>query len=141
METPRPQRPEETVLALGAIPPPGDADLGDVARPAYIEEGRAIVASNVAPLRDPHEKGPARPDAPAAGGEGDAAWGKSPVFWLDLDDAEGGARFVLDDPSEVYLWQGLDTCRRASVEAIDRASKLVSRDMYKLAQVRLPSMS
>jgi len=57
METSRPQRPEETVLALGAIPPPGDVDLGDVAWPAQIEEGRAILASNVAPLRDPHEKG------------------------------------------------------------------------------------
>ena len=68
-----------------------------------------------------------------AGGEGDAAWGKSPVFWPDSDSAEGGARFVLEDPSEVYLWQGLDACGRASVEAINRASELVSRDMYKLA--------
>jgi len=50
------------------------------------------------------------------------------VFWPNFDDAEGGARFVLDDPSEAYLWQGLDACGRASVEA---------RDMYKLAQVRL----
>jgi len=80
MGTPRPQGPEETVLVLGAIPPPGDADLGYVARPMQIEEGRAIVASNVAPLWGPHGKGPARPEAPVAGGEGDAAWGKSPVF-------------------------------------------------------------
>ena len=86
-----------------------------------IEEVRAIVASNPAP------------EAPTAGGEGDARWGKSPVFWPNLDDAEGGARFVLDDPSEDYLWQGLDACGRASVEAINRASQLVSRDMYNLA--------
>jgi len=133
MGTPRPQGPGETVLTPGAMPPPEDDDLGGVARPAQIEEGRAIVASDVVSLEGPHEKGPARPEAPAAGGAGDTRWGKSPVFWPNLDDAEGGARFVLDDPSEAYLWQGLDACGRASVEAINRASELVSRDMYKLA--------
>ena len=53
MGTPRPQGPEETVLAPGAMPPPEDADLGGAARPAQIEEGRAIVASNAAPLGGP----------------------------------------------------------------------------------------
>jgi len=77
------------------------------------------------------------PEASTARGEGDARWGKSPVIWPNLDDAEGGARFVLDDPSEDYLWQGLDACGHASVEAINRASQLVNRDMYNLAQVRL----
>ena len=100
---PRPQGPEETALAPGATPPLEDADLGGAARPAQVEEGRAIVASS------------ATPEDPMAGGEGDARWGKSPVFWPNLDDAEGGARFVLDDPSEDYLWQGLDACGRASV--------------------------
>jgi len=108
------------------MPPPKDADLGGAARPAQIEEGRAIVASDWAPLGGPHGKGPAGPVAPAAGGEGNARWGKSPVFWPNLDDAEGGARFVLDDPSEAYLWQGLDVYGRASVEAINRASELMS---------------
>ena len=103
MGTPRAQEPEETVVALGAIPPPGDADLGGVARPVQIEEGRAIVASDAAPPGGPYGKGPARPEAPAAVGEGDAPWGKSPVFWPNLDDAKGGARFVLDDPSKAYL--------------------------------------
>ena len=140
MGTPRPQGQEDTVLVPWAMPPPGDADLRGAARPVQIEGGRAIMASNVASLRGPHGKGPARPEAPAAGGEGDAPWGKSPVFWPNLDDAEGGARFVLDDPSEVYLWHGLDACGHASVEAINRASELVSRDMYKLAQVRLLPM-
>ena len=102
--------------------------MGGAGRSAQVEEGRAIVASSVAP------------EAPAAGGEGDARWGKSPIFWPNLEDVEGGARFVLDDPSEDYLWQGLDACGRASVEAINRASQLVSRDMYNLAQVRLPPM-
>ena len=91
MEVTRPQGPGETTLAPGAMPPPANAGLGGAARPAQIEEGRAIVVSNMAP------------GAPAAGGEGDARWGKSPVFWPNLDDAEGGARFVLDDPSEAYL--------------------------------------
>ena len=109
METSRPQGPVEIVLALGVLPPPDGAALGGAARPAQIEEGRAIVASNMAP------------EAPAAGGEGDARWGKSPVFWPNLDDVEGGARFVLDDPSEACLWQGQDACGRASVEAINRA--------------------
>ena len=121
MGAPRPQAPEETAPAPGAMPPPADADLGGAVRPTQFEEGRAIMASNTAP------------EAPSAGGESDAQWGKSPVFWPNLDDVEGGARFVLDDPSEDYLWQGLDACGRASVEAINRASQLVSRDMYNLA--------
>ena len=103
MEMSRPQGPEETVLAPRAMPPPGDANLGGAIRPAQVKEGRAIVASNATPLGGPHGKGPAGPEAPAPGGEGDAQWGKSPVFWPNLDDAEGGARFVLDDPSEAYL--------------------------------------
>ena len=74
---------------------PEDADLGGAARPEHAEEGRAIVASSAAP------------EAPAAG-EGDAGWGRSPVIWPNHGDAEGGARFVLDDPSENYLWQGLE---------------------------------
>ena len=89
---PRPPRPEETAPAPGATPPQEDADLGGAVRSAQVEEGRAIVASN------------ATPEAPTAGGEGDARWGKSPVFWPNLDDAEGGARFVMDDPSEDCLW-------------------------------------
>jgi len=124
----RPQGPEEAAPAPGAMPPPADADLGGAVWPAQFEEGRAIVASNTAP------------EAPSAGVESDARWGKSPVFLTNLDDAEGGARFVLDDPSEDYLWQGLDACGHTSVEAINRASQLVSRDMYNLAQVRLPPM-
>ena len=103
---------------------PEDADLGGAAQPAHAEEGRAIVASSAAP------------EAPAAG-EGDAGWGKSPEIWPNLGDAEGGARFILDDPSENYLWQGLDACGRAGVEALNRASQLVGRDMFNLAQVRL----
>ena len=47
---------------------------------------------------------------------------------------------MLDDPSEAYLWEGVDTCRRASVEAINRAFELVSRDMHKLVQVRFLSL-
>jgi len=108
------------------MPPSAGAGSGSVVRPVQVEGCRAIVASSTAP------------EAPTAGGEGDARWGKSLVFWPNLEDVEGGARFVLDDPSEAYLWQGLDTCGRASVEAINRASELMSRDMYNLAQVRLP---
>jgi len=88
---PRPQGPRETSHTPGAMPPSADAYLGGAVRPAQVEEGRAIMASNTVP------------EAPAAGGEGDAQWGKSPVFWPNLEDAEGGARFVLDDPSEDYL--------------------------------------
>jgi hypothetical protein len=52
MGTPRPQGPEEMALAPGAMPPSEDADLGGVVRSTLIEEGRAIVASNVASLGD-----------------------------------------------------------------------------------------
>jgi hypothetical protein len=68
------------------------------------------------------------------------AWGQDPMIWPNPDDLEGRARFVLDDPSEAYLWQGLEECGRASVEALNRASELVSRDMFKLAQVRSLSL-
>ena len=43
---------------------------------------------------------------------------------------------MLDDPSESYLWRGLEECGHASVEALNRASELVSHDMFKFAQVR-----
>ena len=68
------------------------------------------------------------------------AWGQSPVIWPNPDDPEGRARFVLDDPSEAYLWRGLEECGRASVEAINWASEPVSWDMFKFAQVRSPSL-
>ena len=125
---PKPQGPEETPLASGAALPPEDADLGGAVRSAQVEGERAIVASSAAP------------EAPTAGREGDARWGKSPVIWPNLGDAEGGARFVLDDPSENYLWQGLDACGRAGVEALNRATQLVGRDMFNLAQVRFLSV-
>jgi len=63
MGAPRPQGPEETALAPGATPPPEDADLGGAVRSTHAEEGRVIVASSAAP------------EAPTAGGEGDARWG------------------------------------------------------------------
>ena len=78
----------------GAPKPQGseDVDLGGAARPAHAEESRALVASSAAP------------EAPAVGREEEAGWGKSPMIWPNLSDAEGGARFVVDDPLEDYLW-------------------------------------
>ena len=64
------------------------------------------------------------------------AWGQDPVIWPNLDDPEGRARFMLNDPAEAYLWRGLEECGHASVEALNKASELVSRDMFKLTQVR-----
>ena len=97
--------------------------------PQQTEEGQAVVAPSVAPLEG--STGRALPDLRLQRREegADAPWGKSPVVWPDHNDAEGRARFVLDDPLEADLWQGLDACGRASVEAINRASELVSRDM------------
>ena len=133
--TPRPQEPEGTVLALGAIPPSGDASQEGQGQPEQAEGGRAEVALSVVAPERPHGKGPARSEAHAREGGGRMAWGQSPVVWPNPDDPEGRARFVLDDPSEAYLWRGLEECGRASVEALNRASELVSRDMFKLAQV------
>ena len=96
---------------------------------------------SVVPPEMSHGKGPARPEAPAKEGGGSMAWGQSPVIWPNPDDPEGRARFVLDDPSEAYLWRGLEECGRASVEAINRAFELMSRDMFKFAQVRSLSLS
>ena len=138
--TPRPQEPEGTVLALGPIPPLGDASQEGQGLPEQAEEGRAEVALTAVPPERTHEKGPARPEAPTREGGGSMAWGQSLVVWPNHDDPEGRARFVLDDPSQAYLWWGLEECGRASVEAINRESELVSRDMFKFAQVRSSSL-
>ena len=68
------------------------------------------------------------------------AWGQSPMIWPNPHDPKGRARFMLDDPSEACLWWGLEECGRASVDAINWASELVRRDMFKFAQVRLLSL-
>ena len=95
-------------------------------RPGQTEEGSAEMALSAVPSERLDGKGLARPEAPAGEGGGSVPWGESAVIWPDLDDPEGRARFVLDDPSEAYQ------CGRASVEVINRVSELVSRDMYKL---------
>jgi len=77
---PKPQGPEETAPAPEAASPPEDADLGGAARPAHAEEGRAIVASSAAP------------EAPTAGREEDAGWGKSPVIWPQPRRCRGGSQ-------------------------------------------------
>ena len=49
---------EETVLALGAINPAGDIDLGGAQRPSQAEEGRVKeTVDGVTPTR-PHGKDP-----------------------------------------------------------------------------------
>ena len=58
-------------------------------------------ASEKAASTKPHGKGPVELEAPE---EAVASWGKAPVFWPNPEDPEGSARFVLDDPSEAYLW-------------------------------------
>ena len=123
------------VLALGAIPPSGDASQGGHGRPEQVEGGRVEEALSVVPPEMSRGKGPARPEAQAREGGGSMAWGRSPMIWPNPDDPEERARFVLDNPSEAYLWRGLEECGHASVEALNRASELVSRDMFKLAQV------
>ena len=51
------------------------------------------------------------------------------------EDPDGRAMFILDDPSKAYLWKGLEETGHASVQAINRAFELVSRDLYNFAQV------
>jgi len=136
--TPTPKETEGTVLAPVAIPPVGD--VSQRGHDHQVEGGRTEgTLSVVAPGR-PHWKAPALPEAPAREGGGRLAWGQDPVIWPNPDDPEGRARFVLDDPLESYLWRGLEECGRASVEALNRASELVSRDMFKFAQVRFLSL-
>ena len=99
--TPRPQEPEQTVLALGAISPSRDGSQGG--HDHQVEEGRAEGTLSVVAPAWPHGKGPARPEAPAREGGGRMAWGRDPVIWPNPHDPEGRATFVLDDPSEAYL--------------------------------------
>ena len=127
--TPKPQETEGTVVAPEVVPPAGEVSQGG--HDLQVEESRAAgTLSVVAPAR-PYGKASARPEAPACEGGGRMAWGQDPVIWPNPDNPEGRARFVLDDPSESYLWRGLEECGRASVEALNRASELVSRDMFK----------
>jgi len=116
-----------------STPPLGDANLGGQGRPGQTEEGLVEAALGVVPAERSHGKGPARPEAPAREGGGSMAWGQSPMIWPNPDDPEGRARFVLDDPSEAYLWRGLEESGRASVDAINRTSELVGWDMFKFA--------
>ena len=73
---PMPQEPEETVLALGAIPPCGDASQGG--HDHQVEEGRAEATLSVVASMRPHGKGPARPEAPAREGEGEWPGARTP---------------------------------------------------------------
>ena len=136
MGTPRPQELEGTVLALGAIPPSRDASQEGQGQPEQTEGGQAEEGLVMVPPKMSCGKGPARPEVPAREGGGSMSWGQSPVVWPNPDDPKGRARFVLDDPSEAYLWWVLEECGRTSVEALNRACELVSRDMFKFAQVK-----
>ena len=120
VDAPRSQEPEETILALGAVPPSGDVDLGGASRPRQTEGRHAEMALSTVPPARPHGNGLAQPEAPTREGGDVTPWGKALVIWPDLEDPEGRARFVLDDPSEAYLWQGLEECGRANVKAINR---------------------
>jgi hypothetical protein len=73
--TPRPLEPNETVLALGAIPPSGDASQEGHDYPGQAEEGQVEVALSVVPPERSHRKGPAHLEAPAREGGGSMAWG------------------------------------------------------------------
>ena len=61
------------------------------------------------------------------------------MFWPNPEDPEGRARFILDDPSKALLLKGFEQTGRASVQDINRASKLVGRDMYNFAQIMAPN--
>ena len=140
VEAPRSQGPEEMVLALGAIPLPGMRTEAALKRHGQTEAGRVDMDLNTVPSTRPHGKGPAQPVAPGGEGEDVTSWCKALVISPNLEDPEGRVGFVLDDLSEAYLWQGLEECGHDSVQAINWASELVSRDMYKLAQVRVSSL-
>ena len=125
-------------MASEAVPPAGDVSQGGHDHQA--ERGLTEGTLSVVATERPHGKAPARPEAPAREGGGRMVRGQDPVIWPNPDDPEGRARFVLDDPSESYLWRGLEECGRASVEVLNRASELVSRDMFKFAQVQSLSL-
>jgi hypothetical protein len=72
VEAPRSQEPEGTIVALGAIPPSGDVDLGGVSRLGQAEGGHAEMALSTVPPARPSGKGLAQPKVPAGEG-GDSA--------------------------------------------------------------------
>jgi len=63
-ETPRPQEPKETVLALGAIPPSREADLGCQGRLGQTEECRVEPVLSAVLPEGHRGKGLARPEPP-----------------------------------------------------------------------------
>jgi len=78
----RPQEPEETVLALGAIPPSGDASQEGHDHPREVEEGRAKGALSVVPSRGP--MGRVRPNPRSLQGRRVGAWPGARVGWSGL---------------------------------------------------------
>ena len=51
----------------------------------------------------PHGKGTMEPEGQSADGGAAGSWGETLVIWLNLEDPESGASFILDDPTEAYL--------------------------------------
>ena len=138
VRTPKPQETKGTVVVLEVIPPAGDVSQGG--HDHQVEGGVTEGTLSLVAVERPHGKAPARPDAPAREGGGRMVWGQDPMIWPNPDNPEGRARFVLDDPSESYLWRGLEECGHASVEALNRASELVSRDMFMFTEVQSLSL-
>jgi hypothetical protein len=57
------------------------------------------------------------------------------VIWPNLADPEGGARFVLDNHTEAYLWKGLEETGHARMKAINQGAELVGWDFSNFTRV------
>lgn len=89
-----------------------------------------------APPERPHGKGPAAPKDTSAS-EGDSgSWGESPLSWRNLDNLEGEARFILNDPSELYFWRGMRETGCSAMCIINQLAELVGHDFFNITQVQ-----
>lgn len=57
------------------------------------------------------------------------------MIWPNLEDPEAGVRFVLDDPTEAYLWKGLEETGCAAMKTISEVAEIVGRDLSSFAKV------
>jgi len=134
---------------MQAMDPAGDADLGGVEgtaqsapepNPTDLEAEKIVVdlgddSLDKTPSERPHRKGSTVLEAPSAD-DGDAgSCGEYPMIWPNLNNPEAGARFVLDDPTELYLWRGMRETGRTAMNTINQLAELVGRDFFKLAKV------
>jgi hypothetical protein len=57
------------------------------------------------------------------------------MIWPNLDDTEAKARFILDDPTELYFCHGMWEMCPTTMNALNQVAELIGRDLFKFSEV------